>query len=106
MHSIEKVMTEVQNQTRGNRNLAIKTKRPYDPTNNKGRGYGKLWAVYPDQWPQKWGQIPLLGFVRADTEFDAVYAAYDKGLSHPNNCTFGLKLVLQDRQSPILPKRK
>jgi len=70
----------------------IKTKRPYDPTNNKGRGYGKLWVVKPDYWPEKWGPVPVLGFVRADTKYDAVYAAYDKGLSHPNNCTFGLDI--------------
>lgn len=99
-------MTEVQNQTRSIRNQGVKAKRPYDPTNNKGRGYGKLWAVYPDYWKASWGDKPMLGMVRADTEFDAVYAAYDRGLSHPNNCTFGLEVVLQDRQSPILPKRK
>ena len=35
-----------------------------------------------------WGPRPCLGFVRADTEFDAKYAAYDKGLLPVNN-TFG-----------------
>lgn len=73
-----------------------KTKRPYDPTNNRERGYKFLWAVYPDYWPQKWGQRPTLGHVRADSKEDAVYAAYDRGLSHPSNCTFGLELVKLD----------
>lgn len=76
-----------------NFNGAARPKRPYDPTDNKGRGYGKLWAVYPDYWPENWGQRPRLGFVRADTKFDAVYAAYDKGLSHPANCSFGLEII-------------
>jgi hypothetical protein len=73
-----------------------KTKRPYDPTDNRTRGYKFLWAVYPDYWKDTWGQKPVLGYVRADSEFHAVYAAYDKGLSHPNNCTFGLEVVQQD----------
>lgn len=77
-----------------------KTKRPYDPTNNKGRGYKNLYAVYPDYWPQRWGQTPVLGHVRADSEEDAVYAAYDRGLSHPSNCTFGLKIVKMEPANP------
>jgi hypothetical protein len=72
----------------------VRAKRPYDPTNNKGRGYGFLWAVYPDYWAKTWGPRPCLGFVRADTEFDAKYAAYDKGLLPVNN-TFGPEVHLQ-----------
>lgn len=71
-------------------------KRPYDPTNNKGRGYKFLWAVYPDYWNSKWGNKPLLGFVRADSEFDAKYAAFDKGLLPVNN-TFGPEVILQEK---------
>lgn len=78
----------------------VKAKRPYDPTNNKGRGYGKLWSVWPDYWSDKWGQKPCLGHVRADTEYDAVYAAYDRGLSHPSNCTFGLQILPAVERAP------
>lgn len=97
-------MTE-QNQTATRNSNIVRPKRPYDPTNNKGRGYGKLWAVYPDYWPEKWGEVPVLGHVRADTAFDAVYAAYDKGLSHPSNCTFGLKVRLLDRTPQLFPNK-
>jgi hypothetical protein len=89
-------MEQVRNSNFAARNQGQKAKRPFDPTNNRGRGYGKLWAVYPDFWAKGWGQKPCLGHVRADTAYDAVYAAYDKGLSHPNNCSFGLEVVQQD----------
>lgn len=82
----------------------VKPKRPYDPTDNKGNGYRHLWAVYPDKWPEKWGQKPCLGFVRADNEYYAKYAACDKGLWHPNNCTFGLQFVRQDPGKPAREK--
>lgn len=69
-----------------------KKKREYDPTDNKGRGYRYVWEVYPDSgWNEKWGRKPLLGYVRADSEFHAVYAAYDKGLAI-KNATFGLEI--------------
>lgn len=81
--------------TRTIRTQSVRTPRPYDPTNNRGRGYEHLWAIYPDYWNEKkWGPKPLLGHVRADTEFDAKYAAYDKGLLIVN-CTFGPEPVLQ-----------
>lgn len=60
--------------------VKAKKKHPYDPTDNKGRGYRNVWEVYPDYWLEKWGPKPLLGYVRADDEFGARYAAYDKGL--------------------------
>lgn len=63
-------------------------KRPYDPMDNKFRGYRYVWEVYPDYWKDSWGPKPLLGYVRADSEFNAAYAAYDKGLL-PYNSTFG-----------------
>lgn len=62
-------------------------KRQPDPTDNKYRGYRYVWEVYPDYWKDSWGPKPLLGYVRADSEFNAKYAAYDKGLL-PQNITF------------------
>ncbi len=62
------------------------------PSDNKGRGTKYSWLVYPDYWKSSWGQIPCLGMVRADDEFHAKYAAYDKGLL-PYNFTFGPKVV-------------
>lgn len=73
---------------------APKGKRPYDPTDNKGRGYKFLWMVQPDYWKPSWGQVPVLGYVRADSEFHAKYAAYDKGLLICN-ATFGPKVTKQ-----------
>lgn len=73
--------------------------RAVDPTNNKGRGYKYLWEVYPDNgWNSKCGPKPLLGTVRADSEFDAKYAAYDNGLL-PYNFTFGpeVKRLIKSR---------
>ena len=70
------------------------SKRPYDPTNNKGRGYRYLWVITPDYWKPTWGPIPTLGFVRADSEFHARYAAYDKVLLIPND-TFDTKATKQ-----------
>ena len=44
-------------------------------------GGGKFkWAIYPDYWKQKWGAVPLLGYVYADDEFYAVREAYNQGL--------------------------
>lgn len=54
--------------------------------------YGKetLWEVYPDNWPND--KAPLLGYVRADSEYWAKYAAYDAGLL-PYNASFGPSVV-------------
>lgn len=49
---------------------------------NRGRGFKFLWAVYPDYWKKSWGDKPFLGTVRADSEFDAILAAYDYKLVH------------------------
>lgn len=68
--------------------------RSYDSSNNKTRGYKNSYAVFPDYWKESWGQPPLLGFVRADSEFHAKYAAYDKKLLIPN-ATFGPKVIKQ-----------
>jgi hypothetical protein len=59
-----------------------KVKRVFSPdtTDNKQRGYTYLWAIYPSYWKKEWGEAPLLGRVRADSEFDAIRAAYDKKL--------------------------
>ena len=61
-------------------------KRPYDPTNNQGCGFRGVFEITPGKgWdPKKWGPAPLLGYVRADDEYWAVYAAYNKGIAQPN----------------------
>ena len=43
-------------------------------------GFSKSFAIYPDFWKREWGPRPLLGYVRADNEFYARYAAYNAGL--------------------------
>lgn len=73
---------------------ADRPRRPYDPTDNKTRGYKNLYAIYPDYWKTSWGQKPLLGYVRADSTFHARYAAYDAGLLIVN-ATFGPDPVMQ-----------
>ena len=74
--------------------------RRTDFSDNKWRGYRYVWEVRPDDgWDPAWNnpktgwfpkktEKPLLGYVRADSEFNARYAAYDKGLL-PLNATFG-----------------
>ena len=69
----------------------VKPKREFDPTNNKFCGFRGVWEVYPDDgWDEKlWGPKPLLGYVRADDEYWAMYAAYNKGIANAFNVTFG-----------------
>lgn len=67
---------------------AVVKPRRNDPSDNKMRGFRYVYEVYPDYWNPKWGEKPLLGYVRADSEFNAKYAAYDKKLL-PLNFTFG-----------------
>lgn len=52
--------------------------------------------IYPDYWLQKWGEMPYLGTVYADDEFEATRRAYDKGFL-PVNITFGPKAVRVDQ---------
>lgn len=75
----------------------VRAKRPFDHSDNKWRGYEYSWAVYPDYWKPTWGPKPLLGYVRADSAFNARYAAFDKGLL-PRNDTFEPEVILQDRK--------
>jgi len=79
-------------------NLINRPRRPYDYSDNKGRGYEYLWAVYPDYWKSSWGPKPLLGYVRADSAFNARYAAFDKGLL-PRNDTFEPEVVLKQERN-------
>lgn len=74
-----------------NADVKVVIKRTYDPTNNNGCGFRGVWEIYPDEgWnTKKWGPAPMLGYVRADDEYWAVYAAYNKGLIIPNS-TFGI----------------
>lgn len=44
----------------------------------------KLYAVFPDYWKDKWGDRPLLGYVRATDSFSAERKAYDIGLLRVN----------------------
>lgn len=64
--------------------------RPYDSMDNKWRGYRFIWECYPSQWTENWGNKPLLGYVRADSEYNAYYAAYDKELTLSSNYPFGI----------------
>jgi len=52
--------------------------------------------IYPDYWLPKWGEMPYLGTVYADDEFEATRRAYDKGFL-PVNITFGPKAVRVDQ---------
>lgn len=61
--------------------------------NNNYRGTRFKYAIYPDWWPESWGEPPLIGHVRADSEFDAIRAAYDADLLVVNR-TFEPKAVL------------
>ena len=65
-------------------------KKPYDAMDNKWRGYRYIWEVYPEAWKESWGNKPLLGYVRADSEFNACYSAFDKGLTWEWNYPFGI----------------
>lgn len=71
----------------------IKPKKPIDYENNKYCGYRGVWEVYPDVnngWDEKkWGPAPMLGYVRADDPYWALYAAYNKGIANAFNATFG-----------------
>lgn len=78
-------------------NTVNRVKRPFDHSDNKWRGYEFSWAVYPDYWAPTWGPKPLLGYVRADSAFNARYAAFDRGLL-PRNDTFQPEVILQERR--------
>ena len=77
---------------------ADKDKKRY-MNDNQGRGYDNLYDIFPSYWKESWGQVPYLGCVRADSEFDAVRAAYDKNLV-PYNSTFEPLPVLRDEKEP------
>ena len=47
-----------------------------------------LFAIYPDHWPRKWGDPPLLGFVHSEDEFNAVRKAEFRGI-YRRNYSFG-----------------
>lgn len=66
-------------------NQRFKSKKVNDPNL-------RLYAIYPDYWPEKWGEAPLLGHVRAYEPFYAVRKAYDHNLIRVN-FTFGVKAI-------------
>jgi hypothetical protein len=76
---------------------------PRNDNNNRGRAH--LWEIYPDYWKKTWGELPLLGIVAADSEFDAIRAAYDAKLL-PYNFTFGPKPVLRKKRSLDEPEKE
>ena len=71
---------------------------------NRSRGWKFLWEIWPDFWKKGWGDKPLLGTVRADSEFDAIRSAYDNNLL-TYNFTFGPKPVKVDEENYERPKR-
>lgn len=98
-HSANSNQAPVRTGYQGNNYNPDHQRRPYDPTDNKWRGYRNSYAIYPDYWKQSWGPRPLLGYVKADSAFNAKYAAYDAGLLIVNG-TFGPEPVLQIRRQP------
>ena len=66
-------------------NQRFKSKKVNDPNL-------RLYAIYTDYWPEKWGEAPLLGHVRAYEPFYAVRKAYDHNLVRVN-FTFGVKAI-------------
>lgn len=72
----------------------VVVKKVNDPTNNNWCGLRGVWEIYPDDsWDsKKWGPKPFLGYARGDSEYWAVYAAYNKGIARPNS-TFGYVAV-------------
>lgn len=66
-------------------NQRFKSKKVNDPNL-------RLYAIYPDYWPEKWGEAPLLGHVRAYEPFYAVRKAYDHNLIRVN-FTLGVKAI-------------
>jgi len=63
--------------------------------NNNYRGTLNKYAIYPDWWPKRWGVAPLLGYVVADSEFDAIRAAYDSKLLVVNRTFEPLPVLCQ-----------
>ena len=63
----------------------------------------KLFAVYPDYWKVKWGDKPLLGYVRATDSFSAERKAYDIGLMPVN---FTIRPEVQEVTSPVKKYKK
>lgn len=62
-------------------------KRSYDPM-LAYTGFKKIWEITPDFWKPQWGKVKVLGYVRADNEWLAKYAAFNKGLI-PFSAGFG-----------------
>jgi hypothetical protein len=67
--------------------------KPTRSNDNNFRGTKNKYAIYPDWWPARYGAAPCLGYVRADSVFDAIRAAYDAKLLVVNR-TFEPKPVL------------
>ena len=88
--NVDKNADNNQSTSSSNSQAVAKPKREYDPTDNQYRGYKYFWEVYPAEWTKSMGNKPLLGYVRADSEFNAYYAAWDKGFAYLWNFPFGI----------------
>lgn len=91
-------MTQVSNQPKSKKTFVVRKTSAVGKSEalyqELARNYGTkfLFDIFPDYWKETWGEVPRLGTVRADSEFYAVRAAYDKGLLI-QNATFGPKAV-------------
>lgn len=63
-----------------------------------------LHAIYPDFWAPKWGDPPLLGFVYAESDFNAVRKAELRGM-YRRNWSFG-PLAVQVKDKSVRLNRK
>ena len=63
----------------------------------------KLYAVYPDYWKDKWGDKPLLGYVRATDPFSAERKAYDVGIITVN---FTIRPEVKEVDAPVKRYKK
>jgi len=64
-----------------------------------------LFAIYPDFWAKKWGDPPLLGFVHAEDDFNAVRKAEFRGI-YRRNFSFGPKAVKVKDKTVRLGRRE
>ena len=76
-----------------------KTERTFNPDM-------KLFAIYPDYWKEKWGDKPVLGYVRAYDSFNAVRKAYDVGILRVNFTIAPVAVEVTDKIIPQRSRRK
>ena len=57
-----------------------------------------LFAIYPDFWPQDWGNPPLLGFTHAENDFQALRKAEYNGTYHANYSFGAVAIKVESRK--------